>query len=259
MATRLRVLSYNIHAGIGVDGRFDLDRVANVIRGTEADVVGLQEVDRCYRSKTEYTDQIEHLSERLGMEFAYGTAIERPPIAESDGVSRRYGVAVLSRHPITDTETHPLSNGPETEQRVLLETCLDVRDVPWTFATTHLGLAEDVRRRQVTDVLDRLADRTERVLLTGDFNATPDSNAIDRLTERFRDAFADADLGDADTFPTSSIERNEHGAVEVFRKPARIDYVFYTPDLRLRDVELVESPASDHAGVVAALELDPGR
>lgn len=257
MATRLRVLSYNIHAGIGVDGRFDLDRVANVIRETDADVVGLQEVDRCYRSETEYTDEIEQLSEQLGMEFAYGTAIDRPPIAESDGAARRYGVAVLSRHPIADAETHHLPNGAETEQRVLLESSLDVRGVPWTFATTHLGLAEDVRRRQAIDVLDRLDDRTERVLLTGDFNATPDSDAIERLTERFRDAFAEAQLGDANTFPTSSNERNEHGTIEVSRPPGRIDYVFYTPDLRLRDVELVESPASDHSGVVADLEHDP--
>ncbi|MGB9375963.1 MAG: hypothetical protein WCB04_00425, partial [Mycobacteriales bacterium] len=41
----LRVASYNIHAGIGSDGAFDLDRTAEAIRALDADVVGLEEVD----------------------------------------------------------------------------------------------------------------------------------------------------------------------------------------------------------------------
>ena len=45
-ATRLRVLSYNIHHGEGLDGRIDLERIASVIRASEADLVALQEVDQ---------------------------------------------------------------------------------------------------------------------------------------------------------------------------------------------------------------------
>ena len=41
----IRVLTYNIHHGEGMDGVIDLERIANVIRQTEADLVALQEVD----------------------------------------------------------------------------------------------------------------------------------------------------------------------------------------------------------------------
>ena len=42
---RIRVVSYNIHRCVGMDGRQDPGRVAEVIRELDADIVGLQEVD----------------------------------------------------------------------------------------------------------------------------------------------------------------------------------------------------------------------
>ncbi|WP_346766310.1 endonuclease/exonuclease/phosphatase family protein, partial [Streptomyces sp. Tu 4128] len=41
----LRIATYNIHAGTGSDGVFDLDRQAAALRALDADVIGLQEVD----------------------------------------------------------------------------------------------------------------------------------------------------------------------------------------------------------------------
>lgn len=41
----LRIATYNIHAGAGSDGVFDLDRQAAALRALDADVIGLQEVD----------------------------------------------------------------------------------------------------------------------------------------------------------------------------------------------------------------------
>ena len=44
--TPLVVASYNIHRGVGLDRRLDLDRVAEVIREISPDIIGLQEVVR---------------------------------------------------------------------------------------------------------------------------------------------------------------------------------------------------------------------
>jgi endonuclease/exonuclease/phosphatase family metal-dependent hydrolase len=55
---RLRVMSYNIHHGEGVDGKVDLPRLAGVIRAEAPDIVALQEVDQ----KTDRTG-----SETLGI------------------------------------------------------------------------------------------------------------------------------------------------------------------------------------------------
>ena len=43
---QIRVLSYNIHHGAGVDGKLDLPRIAGVITAVKPDLVALQEVDR---------------------------------------------------------------------------------------------------------------------------------------------------------------------------------------------------------------------
>ncbi len=46
----LRVMTYNIHIGIGMDKKLDLQRIADVINRERPDLVGLQEVDRGVRS-----------------------------------------------------------------------------------------------------------------------------------------------------------------------------------------------------------------
>jgi len=46
----MRIATYNIHDGIGLDGRFDLDRLTTVIRASGADIIGIQEVPRYLRN-----------------------------------------------------------------------------------------------------------------------------------------------------------------------------------------------------------------
>ena len=43
----LRIMTYNIHVGVGMDKKLDLQRIADVINAARPDLVGLQEVDRC--------------------------------------------------------------------------------------------------------------------------------------------------------------------------------------------------------------------
>lgn len=104
----LRVMSYNIHHGSGniectnVPGEpecaLDIDAIANVVRTHEADVVGLQEVDRFWR-RSGTVDQPAYLAEELGMHYCYGPNLVHPPDSHST-VPHEYGTAILSRFPI---------------------------------------------------------------------------------------------------------------------------------------------------------------
>ena len=58
----MKFVSYNIQYGFGADGRYDLDRVADVI--ADADVIALQEVERNWQ-RSGNDDQPELLSRRL--------------------------------------------------------------------------------------------------------------------------------------------------------------------------------------------------
>lgn len=71
----LRVLSYNIHHGEGVDGKFDLERIAKVIQSVNPDLVALQEVDR-NTTRASDVDQAQELAELTGMHMAYGKALD---------------------------------------------------------------------------------------------------------------------------------------------------------------------------------------
>ncbi len=75
----MRAMTFNIHHGVGVDGRLDLQRTAETIESQQIDVVGLQEVDRRFADRSEFADQARVLSRMLGMRLAYGAALDLEP------------------------------------------------------------------------------------------------------------------------------------------------------------------------------------
>lgn len=230
-----------------MDARRDLRRIADVIRRTNADIVGLQEVDRnCERTGT--VDQPAALSEQLGQRSAFGPAIESPQYSESPG---QYGVAVLSRYPIEIAETQHLHHDSRTEPRVLLETRIDIDGDALFFYTTHLGLTGRVRERQAAEIVDLARDDESPAIITGDFNAMPESEAIATLTEVYRDAFAAVGMGDVPTFPSPYAHQEENGQFSVSAPHRRIDYLFCSPEVTVADAVRFESLASDHCPVVA--------
>src|SRR2546422_6977734 len=66
----LRVMTYNIHVGVGMDKKLDLPRVASVINAQHPDLVGLQEVDRGV-TRTQRIDEIAELAKLTRMDYAF--------------------------------------------------------------------------------------------------------------------------------------------------------------------------------------------
>jgi endonuclease/exonuclease/phosphatase family metal-dependent hydrolase len=71
----LRVMTYNIHVGVGMDKKLDLQRIADVINKEKPDLVGLQEVDRGVK-RTEGKDEIAELAAMTKMEFAFAPNLD---------------------------------------------------------------------------------------------------------------------------------------------------------------------------------------
>ncbi len=161
----LTLASYNIHSGIGTDGRFDLARVATVIGEVGADVVALQEVGD-FQGRTGSANHPEDLAAMLGMHMAYGPNVVR------DG--RRYGNAILSRLPIVKTKNYDISV-EKKEPRGALRADLDTGSGKLLHVfSVHLGLSTRERRRQEALLLSadilRDAIRPDPVVVCGDFN-----------------------------------------------------------------------------------------
>ncbi|HET9013534.1 MAG TPA: glycoside hydrolase family 3 N-terminal domain-containing protein, partial [Gemmatimonadaceae bacterium] len=244
-----RVLVYNIHAGKDAAGADNLTAVADLVRGTGADVALLQEVDQRTR-RSGGVDQPAVLAARTGMHVAFGSALDY------DG--GKYGVAVLSRWPIvSDTLIHlPVTPAQERaggsrEPRGALRVTVAGPTGRLTILDTHLDASgTDQWRRQEADSIVSLVAQARRadeiVIAGGDFNSTPESAVQGAVRAGgLRDAWAECASGDGLTYPAGVPVK-------------RIDYLFLTGDVRCSSARVLETLASDHRPLFVELQLPAG-
>ena len=145
----MRVLSYNIHKGIGGrDRRYRLDRIIRVLREQDADFVCLQEVDRNVR-RSRFDHQPALLAEAVGAvssldqlvfprgEGGYGNLILSSwPFAESDQISIRKGRRKPRGAQFAEFETPsgPLTPDPRPSRPERTRATLAGRDLVWSHA-----------------------------------------------------------------------------------------------------------------------------
>jgi endonuclease/exonuclease/phosphatase family metal-dependent hydrolase len=241
----LRVASFNIHHGVGLDGVLDLARIAAVVEQTGAGVVGLQEVDNHWSARSNFVDQATWLAERLGMHVAFGANLDLDPPAPG-APRRQFGTAILSAYRIRAQTNTLLPRPLGGEQRGLLEVLTKVRGIPVRVFNTHLQHDSQVERlAQVDQIRQVLSTANESVILLGDLNATPDTPEIAGLTDLLVDAWVTAGVGDGFTFDAATPH-------------ARIDYVMSSGNVVARTAAVLTTDAADHLPVVADLAL-PGQ
>jgi endonuclease/exonuclease/phosphatase family metal-dependent hydrolase len=231
----LRVMTYNIHVGVGMDKKLDLQRIADVINRERPDLVGLQEVDRGVK-RTEGKDEIAELAALTRMEYAFAPNL--------DYQGGKYGVAILSRLPIKNTVHRMFENKREAERRGMLRVEVEFDRKRLTFVTTHLDYQfEDGRLFETEQLLKFLADVKGPLIVVADLNDVPSGGAYQLMRTKFEDAWAASRAkGDGFSYPAD--------------KPVkRIDHIFYSRSAKAKKAWVVETLASDHVPVVAELEV----
>jgi len=233
-AATFRVMTYNIHHGEGVDGRVDLERIAAVIRETQADLVALQEVDKGVQ-RTARRDLPAELAALTGMRCLFSNNF--------DYQGGEYGNAVLTRFPVRRwTNTHLRMLRPD-EQRGVLQAVVEVHGRELLFLNTHIDYRPDDAERlaNVTQFKEILGGYTGlSALFAGDFNDRPGSRTYRAVAEMFDDVWLVAGQGDGFTIPSAKPNR-------------RIDYLWLGKGAKLRSVRawVPRSEASDHLPLVA--------
>ena len=233
----LRVMTYNIHVGVGMDKKLDLQRIADVINRERPDLVGLQEVDRGVR-RTEGRDEIVELAKMTQMEFAFAPNL--------DYQGGKYGVAILSRWPIKNTVHRMFENKRESERRGMLHIEIEVDKKTVNFVTTHLDYQfEDGRLFETEQLMKFLDGAKGPLIVVADLNDVPEGSAYKLMRTKFDDAWMTSRAkGDGFSYPAD--------------KPLkRIDHIFYKTNERVRAKKawVVATLASDHIPVVAELEI----
>lgn len=235
-AKTIRVMSYNIHVGVGMDKKLDLQRIADVIIKQKPDLVGLQEVDRGVK-RTEGKDEIAELAAMTRMDYAFAHNL--------DYQGGQYGVAILSRSLLKNVEHRMFENKREAERRGLLRAEVEVDGKIVNFVTTHLDYQyTDGRVFETEQMLKFLEGVNGPLIVVADMNDEPAGEAYKLMSMKFSDAWISSRAkGEGFTYPAD--------------KPIkRIDYVFYRGnDMKVKKASVIETLASDHVPVVVELLL----
>lgn len=156
----VRVMTWNIHGSVGLDGRRDRQRIVDFIRRHEPDVVALQEVGS-RRSDPDAAQDFAFFADALGSH-----AIESRFITAPDG---NYGHAVISRWPMERTHLHDISYR-RREPRAAIEATAQTPFGPMHIVAAHLGLSFAERRYQTRLLAELIHSGPKPTVLLGDLN-----------------------------------------------------------------------------------------
>ena len=226
-------MTYNIHHGAGLDGKVDLQRIADLIKRERADIVALQEVDKGVQ-RTARRDCPAELAALTGMSCVFSN--------NYNFQGGEYGNAVLSRFPIKRWSNQHYKMLRPDEQRGLLQVVLDVPGRELVFMDTPVDYRPDDSERlaNAAEILQASqVHRGQPIILCGDFNDTPDSRTCQKITQEFIDTWSTAGAGDGFTIPAEKPRK-------------RIDYIWIAKDSPIKALRawVPESEASDHLPVV---------
>jgi endonuclease/exonuclease/phosphatase family metal-dependent hydrolase len=240
VAGRVRVATYNTHKCRGIDGRIRPERVVEVLREIDADIIALQEV--CCWEGRRRMNQARYIAEELGLHAQLGE-------------NRRYrggpyGNLLLSRLPIHNALNHDLSVvGRERRGCLRSDIRLPDNSVLHLF-NVHLGVALFERRIQAREFLRRQIFMDPQLagqrIILGDFNEWTRDLPSEYLAQHFDSANRHMQVPRVRTFPG-------------FLPFLALDYIYFDRGMQLHDVTVHRSRmalvASDHLPLVAEFDL----
>lgn len=173
----LRIMSYNVHNALGMDGKRDYKRIADIISASNPDIVALQELDSMTH-RNNNIDALERIARGINMNYIFGSAIDY------DG--GKYGIGIISKEKPLNVRRVPLPGREEV--RVLLIAEYE----KYIFLATHLSLTSDDQKTSVEIILKEVASMKKPVFMAGDMNSVPSSKSQTILRKHF-DVFTDCD------------------------------------------------------------------
>lgn len=228
----VRLVAYNIRMGFGLDGRFDVAGLTEVIAAQNPDVVALSEVDRAWLLNGGH-DTLALLARRLNLSYVFAPA--------ADAV---WGDAVLTRLPVRDARTVvlPAVGAPTGAQA--LAVVLDAGGREVVVVSTHLQPPPDggpVAQARATARFATEFAAGRPLVVAGDLNTEPGEPAFEALRAA---GLVDA-LASARPLPTSQADHPTQ----------QIDHVLISSGITASDIAAPRSTASDHLPVAVTLTL----
>jgi endonuclease/exonuclease/phosphatase family metal-dependent hydrolase len=234
----MRIVTYNIHKGRGMDGRTSTKRIAKVLADLGADVIALQEI---FGASETQEGQVELLAAELGLHAAFGCTRHHR--------RRPYGNAILSRWPIAQSLEMDIS-WMQRERRGCIRADLKTpRGILHVF-NIHMGTSYFERRHQVRSLLSSsqiIEDLSGPRVLVGDFNEWIKGLTTRMLSEKFESLNLELHLRKQRSYP---------GLLPLFH----LDHIYFERPLSVEKAELVRTRlsriASDHIPLMATFSWE---
>lgn len=244
--TTLRILSYNIQAGIPTQRALDyflkswqyilpssdssknnLNQIAKVL--SEFDLVALQEVD-CGSLRSGFINQLEYLAEQSGIPFWHSQ------VNRNLGKFGRMCNGILSRIQPSFITNHRLPGLIPGRGAIMLQ--FGDTETPFIFVNLHLALGAKARALQL-DYLRELVQDYQYVVVLGDMNCPSEA-------EEMRSLLLHTDLRpintSLNTFPSWSPKRC-------------IDQILVSPSLQVASIQTIPVPFSDHLPIAVEITI----
>ena len=233
----VRIATYNIHRCRGMDRRTMPQRIAEVIREMDADVVALQEV---IGAGPTGAGQAEEIGAALGMGWVMHSVRQLR--------NHNFGNVVLSRFPIVHHGSYELT-WRTCEERACQRVDVDLGEACTLHVyNVHLGTAVLERRYQAARLAAFVHDhriKGPKVIL-GDFNEWMKGLATKTLSSLFKSIDIVEHLRRRRTYPG-------------FFPVLHLDHIYYEGDVQVQSLQLVRTRkalmASDHLPLVADLRI----
>ncbi len=236
----MKVMTFNIQHALDYQKQIiDTDLFVEAIKKHGADICCLNEV-RGEGPIDGYTDQTNALGDGLGFYGYFGEAVKV-------GGTSPYGNAVVSRSPFKSSETVAIPVSPDKaeeeyhEPRCVIKAIIEIDGKDICFLICHMGLSDKERIEAVKTICSLIDGTDLPIILTGDFNTTPNDTVLKPIYERLYDSDEKAENKGVFTYASYSPE-------------IKIDYIFYR-GLECRSSRVITEIYSDHFPIITEFEV----
>jgi endonuclease/exonuclease/phosphatase family metal-dependent hydrolase len=229
----------------------DIHNIAKFLKETNADVVCLQELTIDSPEQT-VQNTVSFIAEQLGYDYAH-----QDITFEDDDT--KLANAVFSRFPITKKDSAWINkptgtNHYDDEYRAYVEVTLDIDGTELIVGTVHMSYTDafeptDRKLHETAKLLQHIGSKTSNFILTGDFNAQPDSEVVKRIAKKLNHVGPDYKERTWTTKPFS------YEGFEAVTLDWRLDYIFATPDIKVKSAVVLDTDFSDHLPIIARIEV----
>ncbi|MBU2511417.1 endonuclease/exonuclease/phosphatase family protein [bacterium] len=225
----LKVMTFNIQQGYDEHGNKNYLGQIELIKQLDPDIIGLQETDSV-RIAGGNSDIIRYYAEKLNM-YAYNGPTP---------VTGTFGIALLSKSPILNPQTFFMYS--QGEQTATIRAQIERGETRFNVYVTHLGNDGDLVQQQA--ILET-AKPDKNVILMGDFNFRPDTIQYQKTIEQLTDSWLKK-------WPSGT---DDKGVNPESANYGRIDHIFISNELQIKDSRFILSDQSDHPALITELQL----